>query len=144
MAQTYGDDSKRVYARKDLTTVKIGGDTYALANYVEYWAEYALEQREQLGADKPLQASGLFSGFIRIRRVYSTDKDLLTLITPSNGITPESTIEFAYKDTQGTPVTKTWTIKARLNRIEHRWDLAGERFVMATVSGYMTEAPTIA
>ena len=125
--------------------LKIGNDTYALVNYVEYWAEYAIEQLEALGADKPLQASGPFRGFIRIRRCYSTDKDLLAIITPTAGMVPESTIEIAYTDTQGTPVMKTWTLKARMNRLEHRWELTGtQRFVMATVSGPMTEAPSVA
>ena len=139
---TYGSETTRVFARKDLAVVKIGGDTYALANYVECYWEYGISEDDVLGTDKPVQGTGHFRGRIIIRRIYSTDKDLLTLQAPVNGMVPETTIQYLLKDTQGTPVTKTWTIKARLNRIRHLIQVG--QFVIAEATGILTDIPTAA
>ncbi len=137
---TYGSTTTRVFARKDLCTVTIGGNTYALANYVEAWWEYEIKEDDVFGSEVPIQGTGHFRGHVTIRRIYSTDADLLTIQAPSAGMVPETTITEANTDT-GTPTTKTWTVKARLNRIRHVTQVG--QFKMAEIDGPMTAVPTV-
>lgn len=138
---TYGTATTRVFARKDLAAVTMAGDTYALANHVEAWWEYLVREEDVLGIENPLHGTGHFRGHVHIRRIYSTDKDLLSLQAPSAGMVPETTITYALKDT-GTPTTKTWTLKARLGRIRHVVNMGD--FVVAEISGPLTQVPTVA
>jgi len=137
----YGDEDNRVYANKDLGVITIGGDVYALVNYVEVWWQFAIDEMDVLGSDVPLQGARGMRGQVLIRRVYSTDKDLLSIQAKSGGIVPESTITGAYTDTQGSPTTKTWTIKARLGRIRHQF--TGPGFIIAEISGPLTAVPSV-
>lgn len=138
---TYGSETTRVFARKDLAILTIGGNTFALANYIETRWGYEIAEADVLGDDEPIQGTGHFRGHIVIRRFYSTDISLLSIQAPSGGMVPETTITYALKDT-GSPTTKTWTIKARLSNIRHIVQVG--QFVMAEVEGPMTTVPTVA
>ncbi|MFQ6052819.1 MAG: hypothetical protein ACE5OO_01135 [Candidatus Bathyarchaeia archaeon] len=125
-----------------MATLTIGGDTYALATYIEAWWQYQIVENDALDSENPIQSTGNFRGHVTIRRIYSTDKDLLSIQAPSGGMVPETTITVALKDTQTTPVTKTWTLKARLNRIRHMTNIGA--VVIAEIDGPLTQVPTVA
>lgn len=138
---TYGTDAKKVAAREGLATVTIGGNTYALAYLLDIRFGYRNIQEDALGTENPLMSAGHFRGRITIGRFYSTDINLKSLITPSAGVIPETTITYALKD-QDVPTTVTWTVKARLNEIHHAVRMGS--IVVAEVSGDLTEIPTVA
>lgn len=136
---TYGTPYKRVFGKSDYFTVVMGGNTYALIQYLEAWWQYEIRQVDVLGDEIPEQGTGSFRGGLLARRLFSTDANLLTLQALSSGMVPETTITNALVD-RDTPTTKTWTFKARLNHLRHISRIGD--FVVDEASGPLTALPT--
>ena len=139
-----GAPEKTVFARnvniyKQITPEEI---KYAEAENIRMEWGYSLYEEEVLGSAIPVQGTGVFSGTINIESLYTTDEEFSSFITPdSDGQIPEKTLYIKEKDSQGTPTTKTWTVKARFNRVEHVARKGG--FVRCNVSGVLTQPPTV-
>lgn len=137
----YGDVYKRVFGKEEYFTLTMGGNTYALGEYVEAWWQYEIPQIDVLGSEIPAQGTRSFRGGILIRRTFTTDTNLLAFQALSSGDVPETTITNALENLErASPITKTWTIKSRLNHHRHITRKGG--FVVQEISGPLTALPT--
>jgi len=134
---TIGSQTTTVFIKK--ASVKVGTPTLAVArNVTARWGN-EIPQEEVIGSDIPLTGTGVLKGTIELEYVYCTDSNLATLIDPgTDGQVPETTIQEILVDTQGTPVTHTWTFKSRLGG-----EIVGRvpGYIIARLSGPITARP---
>jgi len=98
--------------------VKIGTDTYGMAErYMARWG-YAVARRPVFGANIPAYLVGTLFGELRVEGLYTTDNLAAAYATPSAGELTIKTVTIEETDTQGTPVKKTWTFTGRISPFE--------------------------
>ena len=137
----YGSRQTLIQIDPDHTQIKLGGLVVVkVVNLTCIWGN-TVNEEPTIGTDIPDQWTGKFHGVITLDILYMVDLPLDTLSAPgADGMIPESTITGVLTDTEATPKTDTWTIKARLN--QPSMIMREQGFLRARMSGILTARPT--
>ena len=121
-------------------SISDGTDNFVAGKNLTMTYGYTVIEENVIGDPEPFQATGPFEGTIEFELLASTDADVHDWVTPTGGEIPTTTLTLGETDTAGTPLTRTWTVAAKIR--EFRLVYRDLQFAVYRVAGRLTQEPT--